>query len=82
MLEEAVQLSVSGGTWLNLRVSFNVQRPISYILWTEHWSGALAICGVADSVCPVLPLHFLIGRFWLPGHLQHLLLCGIRKRPL
>jgi hypothetical protein len=82
MLEDAVQLSVSGGTWLSLRVSFNVQRLMSYTLRTERWSGALPICGVADSVCPVLPLHFLIGRFWLPGRLQHLLLCGIRKLPL
>ena len=56
---------------------------MSYTLWTERWSGALPICGVApDSVCLVLPLHFPTGRFWLPGRLQHLPLCGIRKRPL
>ena len=35
-----------------------------------------------DSVCLVLPLHFPTGRFWLRGRLQHLPLCGIRKRPL
>jgi hypothetical protein len=44
--------------------------------------GSLIAPMAPDSVCFVLPLHFPTGRFWLPGRLQHLLLCGIRKLPL
>jgi hypothetical protein len=36
----------------------------------------------AGLVFLVLPLHFPTGRFWLRDRLQHLPLCGIRKRPL